>query len=185
MRITKKKKKITKKCLHFPKLLCILGFLQMEMECERVNMVLVIKWSFLIQQVSLYYNTKMPGKWVSKDIIHSVYFNYYKGKFAKEYANMFSLKIRTVYNIISRAEREWRLDLKGSTGRPKKATQRVERKIIKTVYDSPQSRTRGLALQLEKDLRLRISLETNRNVLENTNILQEWLVKNPYCHKKI
>ena len=33
---------------------------------------------------------------------------------------MFSLKIRTVYNIISRAEKEGRPDLKGYTGMPKK-----------------------------------------------------------------
>ena len=58
---------------------------------------------------------------------------------------MFSLKIRTVYNIISRAKKEGRLDLKGSKGRPKKVTKGVERKIIKTVYDSPQSNTRRLA----------------------------------------
>ena len=57
----------------------------------------------------------------------------------KEIADMFSLKIRTVNNIISRAEKEGRLDLKGSSSRPKKVTQRDERKIIKTVYDSPQA----------------------------------------------
>lgn len=108
----------------------------------------------------------MPGKRVSKDIIQLVYFNYYKGKSAKEIADMFSLKIRTVYNIISRAEKEGRLDLKGSTGRPKKVTQRVERKIIRTVYDNPQSSTRGLALQMEKDFGLRVSHETIRNVLQ-------------------
>ena len=33
---------------------------------------------------------------------------------------MFSLKIRTVYNIISRAEKDGQLDLKGSTDKPKK-----------------------------------------------------------------
>ena len=66
------------------------------------------------------------------------------------------LKIRTVYNIIFRAEKEGRLDLKVSTGRPKMVTQRVERKIIKPVYDRLQSNTRGLALQVE----------TIRNVLE-------------------
>ena len=38
--------------------------------------------------------------------------------------------------------------------------------MIKTVYDSPQSRTRGLSLQVEKDLLLRVSHETIRNVLE-------------------
>ena len=38
-------------------------------------------------------------------------------------------------------------------------TQRVERKVIKTVYDSPQSSMTGLALQMEKVLDLRISHE--------------------------
>ena len=53
-------------------------------------------------------------------------------------------------------------------------TQRVVRNNIKTVYDSPQSSTKGLVLQVEKDLGLRVSNETIRNVFEkNTNILQE------------
>ena len=43
-------------------------------------------------------------------------------------------------------------------------------KIIKTIYGSPQSSTRGLALQVEKDLRLRVSHETIRKP-------QEWLRK--------
>ena len=100
-----------------------------------VNKILVIKWPFLMQQVSLYFNTKMSGKRVSKNIIQLVYSNYYKGKSAKEIADMFSLEIGTVYNITSRAEK-W-LDLKESTGRPKKVTQRLERKNVKTVNDSP------------------------------------------------
>ena len=79
---------------------------------------------------------------------------------------MFSLKIKTVYNIISRAEKEGRLDLKGSTGRPRKVTQQVEIKIIKTVCDGPQSSTRRLALQVEKVLGLSFSHENITNVLE-------------------
>ena len=79
---------------------------------------------------------------------------------------MFLFKIRTAYNIISGAEKEGRIDLKGSTGTPKNVKHRVERIIIKTVYDSPQSSKRGLALQVEKDLELRVSHETMRNVLE-------------------
>ena len=50
--------------------------------------------------------------------------------------------------------------------RPKKVTQRLERKFIKTVYDSSQPSTRGLALQVEKDLGLRVSHGTIRNLLE-------------------
>ena len=61
----------------------------------------------------------MAGKQVSKNIIQLVYFDYYKGKSAMEIADMFSLVIKSVYNIISRADKEGRLDLKGPTGRPK------------------------------------------------------------------
>ena len=150
----------------------------MRWNVKGVNKILVIKWSFLMKQVSLCFNKKkMPGKRVSKNIIQLIYFNYYKGKSAKEIADMFSMKIRTVYNIISRAENEGWLDLKGSTDRPKKVKQRVERKIIKTVYDSPQSSTRALALQVEKDVFL---MQPSEMFLKNTNILQEWLGKKPY-----
>ena len=44
----------------------------------------------------------MAGKRVTKNIIHTVYFNYYESKSA----DMFDLKIRTVYNIIACAEKE-------------------------------------------------------------------------------
>lgn len=70
----------------------------------------------------------MPGKRVSKDIVQLVYFNHYKGKSHKEIAEMFSLNLRTVYNIINRAEKEKRLEAKHSPGRPKTLTRRSERK---------------------------------------------------------
>ena len=50
----------------------------------------------------------------------------------------------SVNNIISRAEKEGAI----------------------TACDSPQSSTRGLSLQVEKDLGLRVSHETIRNVIE-------------------
>ena len=59
------------------------------MECERGKQELSNFLVFLMQQVPLYYNTKMPGKRVSKNIIQLVNFNYYKGKSAKEIADMF------------------------------------------------------------------------------------------------
>ena len=81
-------KKITKKkCLYFSKMLCILGFLQMRWHVKGVNKILVIKSSFFMQQVSLYFNTKMPVRRVSKNIIHLVYFNYYRRKSAKKRKN--------------------------------------------------------------------------------------------------
>ena len=77
-----KLKKHTKITL-FPKNVVNFGFFTNEMECERAKQDLVIKWSFLMQQVSLYLTTKMPGKRVSKNMIQLAYFNYYKGKSTK------------------------------------------------------------------------------------------------------
>ena len=106
-------KKLTKKKMAwFPKNVVHFGFFTNEMECERDKQILVIKWSFLMQPESLYFNTKMSEKWVSINIIQLVSFNYYKVKSAKEIADMFSLEISDVYNIISCAEKEGPLDLK-------------------------------------------------------------------------
>ena len=60
-------------------------------------------------------------------------------------------------------------------------THRVERKIIRTVYDNPQSSMRELALQVEKDFGLRVS----HNTIEDTNIPQEWLRENLNCQYKM
>ena len=116
-------------------------FLKNVAHLEFLTRFLVIKCNLVMQQVSLYFNTKMPRKRISKNIIKFVYFNYYKGKSAKEILDMFSLKIRKLFNIISRAENEGRLDLNGFTGRPKNVKQRVERKTIKAVYDNTQAYT--------------------------------------------
>ena len=78
-----------------------------------------------MKQVSLYFNTKKPGKRIPLNIIQLVYLNYYKAKSAKEIAGVFSLKIRIIYNIIYRAEKD------GCIRRKKIVMQRVERKIIK------------------------------------------------------
>ena len=63
-----------------------------EMEYERgkqfSNKVIVLNATS-----ALYFNTKMPGRRVSKNIEQLAYFNYYKGKSAKEIADTFSLKI--------------------------------------------------------------------------------------------
>ena len=52
-----------------------------------------------MQQVFLYFNTKIPVKRVSKNIIQLADFNYNKGKSAKKIADIFSLQFRTVYTI--------------------------------------------------------------------------------------
>ena len=76
----------------------------MKWTVKDVNKILVIKCSFLMQPVSLYFNTKMPGERISKNIIQLVYFTYSKHKSAKsgKIVDMFSLKLTTVYNIIFR-----------------------------------------------------------------------------------
>ena len=94
-------------------------FLQNVFECERgkqdfSNNVLVFNATSV-----LIFQYKKASKSRLKNSIQLVYFNYYKGKSAKEIANMFSLKIRAVYNIISRAKKE--LVLKGPRDRPKKS----------------------------------------------------------------
>ena len=55
--------------------------------------------------------------------------------------------MKIVYNITSRVKKEGLKEvLKGSTGRSKKVTQRVERKSSKTVCDIPQASIRISAL---------------------------------------
>ena len=81
---------------------------------------------------------------------------------------MFSLKIRTVYNIISRAKKEGRLGLKESKRTPKMMSQRVERKIIKTERISSSN---------EKRQGYVFPMKPSEMFLKNINILQEWLGK--------
>ena len=87
------------------------GFFANEMECERgkqdfSNKVIVLNaTSVLIFQ---YINAR---KTTFKKYYTIIYFNNCKGKSANGIADMFSLKIGTVYNSISRAEKEGRLDL--------------------------------------------------------------------------
>ena len=130
-----------------------MSFLQIRWNVKGINKILVIKRSLIMPQLSLYFNTKMPGKQVATNIKQLIYFNYHKGKSAKEIADMFSWKRKTTM-----LKRIYRL---------KKVTQRVERKITeKTVCDSPQSNTGGLALQVKKYSGLRVSHETIRNIFE-------------------
>ena len=55
-------KKNNKKIPLFPKNVEHFAFLQMRWNVKAVNKILVIKWLLLMEQVSLYFNTKMPGK---------------------------------------------------------------------------------------------------------------------------
>lgn len=51
-----------------------------------------------------------------------IYFNYNKGKRAKELSEMFDIKLRTIYNLIRRAEKENRLHHNNSIDIPLKLT---------------------------------------------------------------
>ena len=102
---------MSQKCCPF----CVFFFTN-EMECEKgkqdfSNKVIVLNATSVV--IFQYQNARKT----TKNTIQLVYFNEYKGKSTKEIADMFSLKIRTVYNTISRAEKEGRRDLKGFTNR--------------------------------------------------------------------
>ena len=107
----------------------------------------------------------MPGKRTDKNIIQLIYYNFHKGKSAKQLAEMFRVQLRTVYNIINRAEKEERLELKNSTGRKQKVLRRHEKIIIRSVDNNPHMSTRMLAKQLKNDCNLNVSHETVRKVL--------------------
>ena len=77
------------------------GFFTNEMKCERSKQNFSNKVILLNATSVLTFEYKKARKTSSKHIIQLVYFNYYKGK-----SVLFSLKIRTVYNIISHAEKE-------------------------------------------------------------------------------
>ena len=79
----------------FPKNVVHFGFFTNEMECERCKQDFSNKVIVLNTTSVQIFDTKSPGKRVSKNIIQLVYFNYYKGKSEKEIADMFSLKIKT------------------------------------------------------------------------------------------
>ena len=74
------------------------------MECERDEQDFSNKVIVLNATSALIFQYKNVRK--MKIIIQLVYFNYYKGKFAREIADMFPMKIRIVSNIICRAEKE-------------------------------------------------------------------------------
>ena len=66
----------------------------------------------------------------------------------------------------------------------KKVTQRFERKIIETVYDSPQSSSSS-----KKRPNIMLPMKSSEMFLKNTTNLQEWLGNNPAvstkCRKEI
>lgn len=78
---------------------------------------------------------------------------------------MFKIKIRTVYNIISRAEKENRLELHSSQGRPAKLSRRDCSHILRNIENKPQSSLRELATDLKINLNKTVCPETVRKVL--------------------
>jgi len=107
----------------------------------------------------------MPGKRVDENLIQLVYYNYYNNKTAKELSTMFDIKLRTIYNIINRAEKQNRLHLNNSPGRPPKLTRRDHSKILKNINNNPQTTLRQLALDLKNDCNKTVSHKTIRKVL--------------------
>ena len=110
MRIIKKN---NRKMPLFPKNVVHFGFFTNEMKCERGKQVLVIKWSFLIQHVFKF----------------SIQ-NRQENEFQKILYN-WSISITTKANLRRKSLicSPWKSEL------PKNVTQRVEWKILKSVYD--------------------------------------------------
>jgi len=78
---------------------------------------------------------------------------------------MHQIKLRTVYNIINRAEKENRLELYSSEGRPPKLSRRDCSKILKTIENKPQTSLRELADDIKTDSKKTVCHETVRKVL--------------------
>lgn len=125
----------------------------------------------------------MPGKRVTSDIIQLVYYSFYEGKSVQDISKTFSLTRQTVYNIINRAEKENRLELHYSPGRPKKLSNRNERQIIKKVYNKPQISTRAIANEIKLESGVEISHETVRKVLLKNKYSSRAARKNHCFHK--
>lgn len=81
----------------------------------------------------------MPGqRFNSKPYLVNVLLLYYgEEKIAEELSEMFSLKLRTVYNIINGAEKEGRLEPHTSTGPQKRLTPRIAffAECVKAAFD--------------------------------------------------
>lgn len=125
----------------------------------------------------------MPGKRVDENLIQLVYFNYYKGKTAKELSEMFDIKLRTIYNIICRAEKENRLHHNNSMGRPPKLTKREQSKLLRTVNDAPLTTLREMTLMVKNDSHKDVSHETVRKVLKANQYSSHVARKKPLLSK--
>lgn len=121
----------------------------------------------------------MPGNRTDNKVIELVYFNYYDGKSPKEIAQMLSVKLRTVYNIINRAEKENRLELRNSGGRPRKLSRRDESEILRAVIEKPQISLRQLATDIKTNCNKQVSHETIRQVLHKNKYSSRIARKKP------
>lgn len=107
----------------------------------------------------------MPGKRLSYNIIQLIYYNRQLGRSADELSEMFSVSRRTVYNVINRAEKENRLELKQGGGRKNKISPRAERFILRKLAQNPKMSTRELATELEEELGVIVCHETVRQTI--------------------
>lgn len=107
----------------------------------------------------------MPGKRLPYNIIQLIYYNRQLEKSAEELSEMFSVSRRTIYNVINRAEKEGRLELKQRGGRKNKINKRAERLITRKVSQNPNISTRSLAAELKEELGVVVCHETVRQTL--------------------
>lgn len=103
----------------------------------------------------------MPGKRLSFDVVQLIYYNHQLGKSVADMVEMFSVSRKTIYNVLSRAKNEGRLETKSGGGRKRKIDRRADRVIMRKDNPNPQISVRTLA----KELDLVVSHETVRQVI--------------------
>lgn len=107
----------------------------------------------------------MPGKRLSFDVVQLIFYNRQLGKSVPELVEMFSVSRKTIYNVLSRAENEGRLEAKGVGGRKKKISDRASRLMMRKIKSNPQISTRTLAKELKEECGVDVSHETIRQAI--------------------
>lgn len=107
----------------------------------------------------------MPGKRLTYDVIQLIYYNHQLGASAQELSERFLVSRRTIYNVLHRAEKEGRLELKRGGGPTPKINTRTERLLLRKVDQNPKMSIRELAKELAEECDVVVSHETIRQTL--------------------
>lgn len=112
---------------------------------------------------------RMPGKVAntSLDKRQLVIFHHEAGKSVKEITSTLQMSRATVYRIITRFQKEDRIDFIKPSGRPAKLSATDQRFIVRSVAKNPKISAPKIATQLCASSGTTISAQTVRRVLKN------------------